>query len=410
MALFERSSFPRFHIGESLLPAANPVLDRLGLRESLRAEGTVVKRGASFRHEDGDFESSILFEESLQEAEATTYQVLRSRFDELLLSAAVERGVEVFQPAHVRAVECDDGGVTLQAVSPSEATELRCRYVVDASGQAGLLAKRFDLRCFEPALRNVAVHAHFSGVQWDPRVPDGDIQVVSRSDLGWVWMIPLSDDIVSVGLVLPREQALGGQGHELRTSFLNELWRSCVVRSQLGTARIVGTVRRDADYSYGVRRYVGRRWLLAGDAGSFLDPVFSTGVTIALESGAEAAEAVSRCLNGGSSRRALARYETRQRQRYEYFGRFVKSFYRPGFRDLLCQRSEALAIPAALTSVLAGHSRPRWSVRWRLEAFYRMSRAQEAIGLVERLHRAPELDRARNTGQRKATGSEKAVV
>lgn len=411
VALFERSAFPRFHIGESLLPAANAVLDRLGLLRVLRAEGTVVKRGASFRHEDGEHESSVLFEESLQEAESTTFQVLRSRFDELLLDAAVERGVEVSQPARVRDVHCDASGVTLLAESDSGPDECRCRYVIDASGQAGLLAKRLDLRRFEPELRNVAVHAHFSGVRWASSVRPGDIQVVSRSDLGWIWLIPLGRDVVSVGLVLPRQRALEGSGHQLRASFLGELWRSPVVRSQLGAARITGDVRRDADYSYGVRRYAGRRWLLAGDAGSFLDPVFSTGVTIALESGAEAAEAVSRCLGGGSRRRALNRYEGRQRQRYDYFARFVKSFYRPGFRDLLCQRSDTLTIPAALTSVLAGHSRPRWSVRWRLEAFYRMSRAQEKIGLVERLHRAPRaLDQQTDAVHREQAESETAVV
>ena len=389
VALFERCAFPRFHIGESLLPAANPVLERLGLLDALRAEGAVVKRGATFRHERGAHESSIAFEEALEPTGSFAYQVLRSRFDELLLGAAVTRGALTFQPSHVRDVRPCGQGSAIVAEGDAGTEELRARFVIDASGQAGLLAKRRRLRHYDPKLRHVAVHAHLSGVTWDASVRSGDIQVISRSDLGWIWMIPLQGDLVSVGLVLPREHALPGDGPSLEAALLAELQRAPVAKPQLKTARIEGPVRRDADYSYGVSRYAGEGWLLAGDAGSFLDPVFSTGVTIALESGAEAAEALSYCLRGGSQRAALALYETRQRERYEFFSRFVKSFYRPGFRDLLCQRSEGLAIPAALTSVLAGQSKPPFGVRWRLEAFYRMARAQESLGLVERLHETP---------------------
>ena len=390
VTLIERTRFPRFHIGESLLPASSPVLERLGVLSQLRSECAMVKRGATFRHESGRYDCSIEFGDSLEDVSAETLQVRRSRFDELLLQAAIDRGVRVLQPARVSDLSFDPEGVDVSVESEIGTSTERARYVIDASGQSGFLSKQLVLRSVEPALRNVAVHGHFTGVRWSPRVPRGDIQVISRSDLGWIWLIPLSDELVSVGLVLSKELALRGNRSQLRQLFLDALRESGAVREQLQMAELEGPVRRDADYSYQVRQYTGDRWLLAGDAGSFLDPVFSTGVTIALQSGEEAAEAVAGCLRTrGRSGRYMRSFERQQRSRYRFFSRFVKGFYRPGFRDLLCQKNEALQIPSALTAVLAGQWNPRWSVRWRLEAFYLLAHLQKSGRLVESLHDSP---------------------
>ncbi len=397
VTLVERAAFPRFHIGESLLPISQPVLQRLGVEDALRAEGAMVKRGATFRHEGGGHDASIVFQDSLQENATETFQVRRARFDELLLEAATRRGAQVLQPALVRDISFDEDAALCEIEQGDGLARVSARYVIDASGQAGFLGKRYDLRRFNEELRNVAVHGHFRGVEWDSAVPRGDIQVISRRDLGWIWMIPLGADLTSVGVVLPSRRAKALKGVRSEQALREVLRGSSVVARQMERARLVGPVRRDADYSYRCRRYTGRRWLLAGDAGGFLDPVFSTGVTIALESGEEAATALATALaRPPRARRALRAFEARQRGRYQFFEQIVRGFYVPGFRDLLCQRQEHLRLPDALTAVLAGHSRPSWAVRWRLAAFLALVRFQQRVPLVERLHEpAPGVSRAR---------------
>ena len=402
--LVERESFPRFHVGESLLPDGNAVLQRLGLLEQARAMGWTVKPGASFLHCDATGAlggeprggaaqpkrrhafSSIRFAEALGSARAEALQVPRAEFDTMLLDRARKAGVRVEQPARVRSVEFAADGVEVAIAGPEGDCRLCVDFVVDASGQHGFLAKRFQLRDVDDSLRNLATFAHYEGWKWPSRIPEGNIQVISLRDLAWMWIIPLAPDRVSVGLV--EHHACAARGDADRTARLEEtLSRHALLAEQSGEARRVSNVHAMADFGYSTKRYFGDRWLTVGDAGSFVDPVFSTGVYLALSSGEEAAQALGQGLRLGPKRlrRLLVGYEKIQRRRYRFFRRFVLRFYRPGMRDLLCQRRETLDMPRALAAVLAGQWRLPLPIRWRLEAFYLLASLQERVAVVERL-------------------------
>ena len=404
VVVVERERFPRFHVGESLLPDGNGVLERLGVLNRARRMGWTVKPGASFLHCDAvgalhsegrgqsvqatreHAFSSIRFAEALGVPRPEALQVSRAEFDRMLLDRAQELGARILQPARVREVDFGSDGVDVDLTDSDGDFRLRVDFVVDASGQHGFLAKRLNLREVDGSLRNLATFAHYEGWTWPPAIPVGNIQVISLEELAWMWIIPLSAERVSVGLV--EHHRLAARGAAERSARLEEtLARHPLLAEQSRRARRVSDVYAMADFGYSTKSYFGDRWLAVGDAGSFVDPVFSTGVYLALSSGEEAARALAQGLrsNPATLRRLLARYEKTQRRRYRFFRRFVLRFYRPGMRDLLCQRREILNVPRALAAVLAGQWRLSWSIRWRLEAFYLLAALQERVPLVERL-------------------------
>ena len=407
--VLERERFPRFHVGESLLPACRPLFERLGVAQEIDDAGFVIKRGASFLFEDGSAGGEVVFSRGLDCDLETAYQVPRAQLDELLLKAAERRGAAVRFGARAREVDFESERVLVEVESPSEEPNgadeaVAARYLVDASGQSGFLSKRMQLRRVHPGLRNVALYAHYEGVELDPEVPEGDIQVVSLEGLGWIWMIPLSDTLTSVGLVTPMEAVQGLDGDAKRAELESVLDRVVVTSRQMKSARRVTEIRVEADFSYSCKRYRGDRWLLAGDAGSFLDPVFSTGVQLALEAGVAAGEAISGCLQfetAGTGRRVariitdhLDRYDRLQRQRYEHFERWVRRFYRPEFRDLLCQPTERYGIVDGVATVLAGER----------ELSPRVHLSAVILGIAERIHRIHPVTRRLHQSPAKSEG------
>lgn len=388
--VLERERFPRFHIGESLLPASNAILRELGVEKRIREAGFVVKRGASFWTEDGETESYIDFALSREVNEPRTYQVPRDRFDQILLENALEAGAEVLEGCRAESFEIDDERVRVDYTDP-DGTQHRvvARVLIDASGQTGFLAKRLRLRRKDELLESVAVHSQFEGVKQLEGERSGDIRIISMRDMSWVWLIPLSSTVTSVGVVVPREDlaardsAPGGllEGTLSSVPSLAEIFAG---------ARRIAAVRRDADFSYAPVRYAGDRWLLAGDAGSFLDPVFSTGVLLALKSGHEAAEAVARSFRTGDlSERGFAPYDELQRSTYRFFRRMVAAFYDPAFRDVMFRPSNRLGILEAMVSTLAGNSRPRLATRLRIALLFGIVALHRRFGTSERIHARP---------------------
>ncbi len=388
VVLLERQHFPRFHIGESLLPASNELFRALGLEERVRAESFVEKRGASFSTEEGRLSSYVDFTACPEVSAPLTYQVLRSRFDEILLDRAEEAGVEIRQGCSARHVAFEPDHVSLTVAGRgSQPSTLRAEVVLDASGQAGFLSKRLDLRRLDPELRNVALYAHFEGIPRPRGERSGDIYIISRRDMSWLWLIPLSATLTSVGVVVSRDQ------HALRPDEPPEeildryLASTPILAEKTSGAQRVSAARYEADFSYASRAYAGERWLLAGDAGSFIDPVFSTGVLLALESGTEAAEAIDRALAAGDvSARAFAAYQRIQRRRFRYFHRFARGFYNPSFRDLLLQPSNRLGLLDAMVVALSGNWRPPLHVRLRIEAFFALTFVQRYFPIAPRIH------------------------
>jgi flavin-dependent dehydrogenase len=381
--LVERDRFPRFHVGESLLASVNDVLDAIGVNEQVRAAGFPEKWGASFMSADGRVDRYADFADAPGVRAPQTWQVPRATFDELLLRHAAASGADVREGHRVVEVEFDPDGVTL-TVQPPEAPAgggtLRARAVIDASGRGAVLSRKFGLRIDEPRLANIAVFSHYSGV---PRRPDrrrGDIRIVARPDLGWFWLIPISDELMSIGVVLPRAafRAFQHLGHE---AILERAIAETPAVAQLtADARREWPVRVEKDFSFGSRAYAGDRWLLAGDAGSFLDPVFSTGVAVALESGLEAGQAVSAGLDAGDlSVRQFSRFSRRQRLRYRSFRRFVLGFYSAEFRDLFFNEKPPPRMFNSLVSVFAGYWRSTPVTRVWVFLFFLMVRLQRWV-------------------------------
>jgi flavin-dependent dehydrogenase len=267
---------------------------------------------------------------------------------------------------------------------------VRARALIDASGRGSLLSRKFSLRIDEPRLANLALFSHYSGVSRQQGRRSGDIRIVARYDLGWFWLIPISGELVSVGVVLPRAAARELQGLEPGPLLDRMIADTPAVASLLANARREWPVRVEKDFSFGSRAYAGDRWVLAGDAGSFLDPVFSTGVAIALESGLEAAQAVADGLRTGDlSARQFRRFERRQRRRYLSFRRFVLGFYTPEFRDLFFNEEPPQRMFRSLVTVFAGYWHPSLATRTWVRLFFLLVRLQRWVALAPRLTSSP---------------------
>jgi FADH2-dependent halogenase len=386
--VLERDPFPRFHIGESQLPWSDEVFRTLGVEGSIAAAGFVDKWGASFITSDGGIEQYADFSVATETPRPQTYQVSRAEFDRVLLAHASTTGAEVRQPAQAVDVTFADDGVTVQYRYQDSSHEARAAAIVDASGRTGFIARRHGERRFDSRLRNVAVHAQYEGIPRRSGRRGGDIRMVMRPDRGWFWFIPLAPAVTSVGVVLPKDAYAGRAAASLEETLARCLAETPTAAALTGEARRVSPARFDADYSYCANRFAGDRWLLVGDAGAFLDPIFSTGVLLAMQSGIDAADTLDAALRiGDLARRQFDRYERGVRRRYEYFRRFAVGFYDPPFRDLFFRPGAPLGVREAVISVLAGNWRPSLATRLRIALFFGAVGLQRRIGIVPRLDR-----------------------
>jgi FADH2-dependent halogenase len=389
--LLERDQFPRFHIGESQLPWTNEVFRALGVDETIAAAGFIRKWGASFWTLDGAVEQYADFSEAVETPTPQTFQVPRAMFDELLLRHAEKSGVAVRERHRALDAAFDPAGVSLRFADPEGAEHtVRVGVVVDASGRAGFLAKKLGRHAFDPLLRNIAVHAQYENI---PRLPGrraGDIRMFTRPDMGWLWLIPLSDTVTSVGAVIPQavhRQESKATPEESLTHYLD---RTPSAAKLLAAARRVSPARFDADYSYLGTELAGDRWVAVGDAAAFLDPIFSTGVLLAMQGGLDVAAAIDAGLDAGDlSRRRFTAYERLVRARYHHFRRFAVGFYNPNFRDLWFRRTKRWGVYQAVLSVLAGNWRPSLAVRLRIGLFFALVGLQRVIPIAPRSPRAP---------------------
>ncbi len=402
IVVFERDRFPRFHIGESLLASVNDVLDEIGAADVVRRRGFPVKWGATFVSADGSVERFADFAISREVPTPQTWQVPRAEFDDTLLRHAAVCGADVREGHRALDARFDAEGVTLTVRDETAGRELETRVaaVVDASGREGLLARQLGLRRDEPRLANIAIFAHYSGVPRREGRRAGDIRIVARHDLGWVWFIPISDELTSVGVVLPRAAFDAIPRLPSEALLHHAIGETPAAAALMRAAHREWPVRVEKDFSFSARAYAGDRWLLVGDAGSFLDPVFSTGVAIALESGVEAARALDRALAAGNlSARMFATFSRRQRRRYLAFRRFVLGFYTRGFRHLVFQRAAPEPVFRAVVTALAGYWHPSLVTRAWLALFFLRVRLQERYPAVFRRSGVDAGDRGAETTQ-----------
>jgi flavin-dependent dehydrogenase len=341
--VLEREKFPRYHIGESLITGSLPVLEALGVRERLDRMGFVRKYGGTLRwgrppatgwralgpSRDGAGPSTWHFRFKEASGYEYAYQVRRADFDALLLARARELGAHVVEEATVREPQVDQDrvvGVSYQQKGDARPRSASCRMLVDASGQAHLLARQFDLVEWHEDLRNIAVWAYFQGGRRYRGTRAGDILTESRPH-GWFWFIPLSDQTVSIGYVTPIAE-LKRSGLSLEELFTSELRNAEEVKSLTDGAFRVTGFRSIRDWSYTCRRFHGPGWALVGDAAAFIDPLLSTGVTLAVRGAEGLAHAVDAALRDpAAEREVLDRYERSYREFLTTLLEFVRFFY-----------------------------------------------------------------------------------
>ena len=374
VALFERETFPRFHVGESLMPATMLLLQDLGVRHEIDAHGFQLKYGAAFINEENGNTQTFYFLPG-QAWPNYSYQVPRAEFDTILLEHARKRGVTVHQPAAVESVTIDRDGVTVTASAEGEPLTVRAAMLVDASGRDGFMASRYGERRRIPNLGKVALFAHYRGARRMSGLEEGNIRIYTFKD-GWCWWIPLANDLTSVGAICHARTVRAFEG-SLDALFDSMLARSRGVSENLAGAVRVMPVQSAANFAYHNAPVIGDRFLAVGDAIAFVDPIFSGGVYIALRTGQLAAEAIAAALAAGDLRRCqFAAYERRVRRGLHPLFKFIHKYYEPTFFHLFMHPRDTLGMYVAVLNVLSGGNwiRMPWHVRASLRLFFAISR------------------------------------
>ena len=302
--LFEREQFPRFHIGESLIPETYWVLKRLNMLEKMQRSHFVKKYSVQFVNSGGRNSAPFYFWDNRPHECSQTWQVVRSEFDQMMLDNAREHGVCVHEQARVLEVLFESGravGVKVKAKAEGAVREVRAKVVVDASGQNGLLQNKLNLRVWDPILNKGAIWTYWQGAYRDTGKDEGATLVIQTgSKSGWFWYIPQHDDVVSVGVVAPFDYLFKGRTNYAQT-YEEEVADCPGVKERIaGATRITGHFATK-DYSYRSKATAGDGWVLVGDAWGFLDPLYSSGVLLALKSGELAADAIVEGLKTGDT-------------------------------------------------------------------------------------------------------------
>ncbi len=330
--LFERETFPRFHIGESLIPNTYWVLKRLKLLDKMKGSRFVKKYSVQFISETGRLSEPFYFSDYKPHESSQTWQVVRSEFDHLLLQNARDHGVAVHEGARVLEVLFDGrraAGVKVR-MSDGVVREIRAPVVVDACGQSSLLIDRLGLREWDPVLKKAALWTYWKGAQRDSGRDEGaTLVILIEGKQGWFWYIPLHDDIVSVGVVASDDYLFRNRGtKDYETIYFEEVARCPGLQPRIANATRCEPFRAQKEYSYRARQAAGDGWVLVGDAFGFLDPLYSSGVLLALTSGALAADAIADGLAAGdTSERQLRRWEPQYNRGMDRMRRLVCEFY-----------------------------------------------------------------------------------
>lgn len=321
VGLFEREVFPRHHVGESLLPASMPILETLGVADAVAGAGFLQKWGASMVWGLDDSRWRWRFDET-NKRYPHAYQVHRDRFDEILLRNSASHGVEVHEGCAVREVDERADCVVLRTANG----HVEARFVVDASGQTALLGSRAKVREWDTFFRNIAFYAYFGDVT---RLPGEDANniLIEAHEHGWTWTIPLAGGTASVGVVLDAQQAAHEVGDP--AAFMAGYLDQCPETSRLlGERNMVDGPYVERDWSYASTRMVGPRHVLVGDAACFVDPLFSSGVHLAMSGAVLASGYVTTWFrNPDFADAAAAEYERLYRQQFDHFYQLARLFY-----------------------------------------------------------------------------------
>ncbi|HSU66780.1 MAG TPA: NAD(P)/FAD-dependent oxidoreductase [Tepidisphaeraceae bacterium] len=384
--VLERATFPRFHLGESLLPRNFPLMQELGLEEKLRKLPHVPKFGVEFAMGDGSAYARFRFDQALIPAPETV-NLERAPFDQMLLDTAREAGADVRENTAVKKiVKLKDGDVRVEA----DGRDISGRVLLDCSGQGTVVGRHLGTRqaATDPHLQKVAYFAAFENVERAAGREGGDPLIVMCEE-GWFWVIPLDEKRTSVGLVMDPNVARSLDVPANRILAWG-IERCPAVRKRMERASGLETNQVTADFSYTCKPYAGPGYFLVGDAAAFMDPIFSTGVTLAMTAANEVSKQVLAILQDrttpAAARKAYLRFV---QDSTGIFFRFIRQYYDHSFRELFLNGTGPLRVHSAVLSILAGEvfPRPIFALRWRLQLFYFLQWLNRHRALVPRRNR-----------------------
>ncbi len=354
VTMIDKESHPRFHIGESLLPCNMPIIEELGVMDELRKIG-VVKLGADFSMATDETWRTYHFARSFNPTPASAYEVRRSQFDELLFRNATKNGVRTMEEVTLTKVEWDAEGNTRANATTKDGTELliNARYFVDATGRDTFLSKKFDIKVQNRKHASAAIFGHFKNVVRRPGADQGNISIY-WFDHGWMWLIPLQDNIMSVGAVCWPEYLKTRVG-----TTEDFLWATLKLApkayERMRDAELISEVRATGNYSYTSERMSGKGYIMVGDAFAFIDPVFSSGVYLAMNSARAGAEVLDRVLADRTCEAAeQRRFEERVRKGIGNFSWFIYRFTSPAMRWIFQNPRNVFRLEEGIISMLAG--------------------------------------------------------
>jgi flavin-dependent dehydrogenase len=334
--LFEKAVFPRHHIGESLMTDTYWTFRRMGVLEKLRESPFVRKYSVQFANSAGKESRPFYFFEAVHHESAVTWQVTRAEFDHLLINHAADQGAVVHQGVLVKQVLFEgDRAVGVEVEMPDGTREkFFAKVVVDATGQMAMLSNKFRWRVRDPKLKKAVLYSYFKGAHREPDL-NGGATLVLRTEPGsggWFWYIPLENDITSVGIVADPEYLLKGRGQDL-AKILNEEIEKCEpCRKRVGNGERVDKIYSILDYSYRSKHNAGNGFIIIGDAYGFLDPIYSSGVLLALKMAELAADAIHDAFNHDDfSAERLGQFQAKLDRGIESMRKLVYAFYNDGF-------------------------------------------------------------------------------
>jgi len=366
----EKEKFPRFRIGESLLPAGNEYFEEIGVWEKLLAAGFVEKYGAEFYDGRSGRGIHVIFANGLFGGPAMTFQVERAVFDQVLLDHAISCGCEVRMETRVTAAR-REGKVWHVELAGAAPGQITADWILDGSGRDAVMGRILSLpRDSLNYPKRMAVYNHFAGL---PRRTDrrgGNTHII-RLPGGWFWVIPLAGDKTSVGLVRPMEEMGGGQLRDPEELFWRTVRETKLLPEMMEKAQPLDKYRVTADYCFCHSRFADEGLFMIGDAASFIDPIFSSGVSLACASANRAVETLLRLKRTKRpfNRREQIRFTHFMKDRVLTVRRLVESFYDPASFEIFMQPTNRLKVFPAVNAVMAGHHTLPWTSRWRFQIF-----------------------------------------
>jgi len=383
--LLEKAKFPRFHVGESLLPYNRRIFDELGVWQKIESAGFMVKSGAQFIMGNGSKKVRLDFTRGAFTEYPRAVQVERSKFDHILLEHSRECGADVRDESTVleHRVEAERVVVRYKTADGTEQTAT-AGFLIDASGLSNFTANRESGRKFYPGHKKIAIFGHHAGVKMPDGEEKGDILIVRRQN-SWFWLIPLEVNKTSVGLVLDRAD-FQAAGMEPQQVYNDAIKSTAAVSKLFEGANPLTPVHVVSDFSYRNDSLVSSRVLRAGDASGFIDPIFSSGVLLAMTSGQQGAQVVDAALKAGTGMTAaMKRYEKDTRARIGQYWEFIENFYKPHFAQIFFQPYNRWHIVCAINAVLAGCTTLPFAVRWRLRLFFFLAWLNKYIPVTPRI-------------------------